>query len=266
MAGDWIKMRSDLQTHPKVVRILSAMQCDRLRVVGALHAVWSIFDAHTADGMLHGYTLEALDAMVGWPGFAAEMEAVGWLVCTDDGLLAPDFAEHNGASAKRRGQETKRKQGSRKGAPTPRTVPPLSASDADTVRTREEKRREDALSPESAAGAPADGQASATTQAGEACKAMRQAGMASVNPSDPRLLQALASGITVAELSACAADAVQDGKPFGWAIAAAVGRRRDASRVVPIASGSAFRLNRQESLEESNMAAARAFVAEMSHA
>ncbi len=90
--------------------------------------------------------------------------------------------------------------------------------------------------------------------------------MASVNPSDPRLLQALASGITVAELSACAADAVQDGKPFGWAIAAAVGRRRDASRVVPIASGSASRLNRQESLEESNMAAARAFVAEMSHA
>ena len=47
MAGDWIKMRGDLGTHPKVVRIMSALKADRLRVVGGLHAVWSLFDAHS---------------------------------------------------------------------------------------------------------------------------------------------------------------------------------------------------------------------------
>lgn len=40
MAIDWIKMRVDLQTHPKVVRILSATGTDKFRVIGGLHAVW----------------------------------------------------------------------------------------------------------------------------------------------------------------------------------------------------------------------------------
>jgi hypothetical protein len=56
MAGDWIKMRADLRRHPKVVRMVSALNADRLRVVGGLHAVWSVFDEQTEDGFLPGYT------------------------------------------------------------------------------------------------------------------------------------------------------------------------------------------------------------------
>lgn len=44
MAGDWIKMRIDLQTHPKVFRMVSALKADRLRIIGGLHIAWSIFD------------------------------------------------------------------------------------------------------------------------------------------------------------------------------------------------------------------------------
>ncbi len=44
MAGDWIKMRAGLQTHPKVVRLTSALKADKLRVIGGLHAVWCLFD------------------------------------------------------------------------------------------------------------------------------------------------------------------------------------------------------------------------------
>lgn len=51
MAGDWIKMRSDLLTHPKVVRISSALKTDRLRTIGALFSAWCLFDAHSEDGM-----------------------------------------------------------------------------------------------------------------------------------------------------------------------------------------------------------------------
>ncbi len=136
MAGDWIKMRADLLTHPKVVRIVSALKADKLRVIGGLHAVWSLFDAHSTDGTLDGYTSEALDDYIGWPGFCAAMVQVGWLEENGESLTTPRFDEHNGQSAKRRATETQRKRMARESAET-------SAPDADKKRSREEKRRED---------------------------------------------------------------------------------------------------------------------------
>ncbi len=133
MAGDWIKMRADLLTHPKVVRMASALKADRLRVVGGLFAVWCLFDAHSVDGQLEGYTDEVLDSLVGFPGFAEGMRAIGWLEFQSDSLVTPRFDEHNGQSAKRRATEAQRKRDERK----------TSASDADKKRTREEKRREE---------------------------------------------------------------------------------------------------------------------------
>jgi hypothetical protein len=133
MAGDWIKMRSDLHTHPKVVRIASALRADRLRVVGGLHAVWCLFDVHSEDGILDGYTTEALDDLIGFAGFSDALVSVGWLESAEDHLVIPRFDEHNGQSAKRRAQETQRKREARS----------VSAYDADKLRTREEKRREE---------------------------------------------------------------------------------------------------------------------------
>ena len=69
----------------------------------------------------------------------------------------------------------------------------------------------------------------ARTLQGEACMAMKAAGMAGVNPSNPKLTALLAAGITVPELVAAAADAVAKGKPFAYALASAEGRRRDAA-------------------------------------
>jgi hypothetical protein len=140
MAGDWIKMSTDLRTHPKVVRIASALKADRLRVVGALHAVWCLFDAHSADGSLDGYTSESLDELVGWSGFSAAMKAVEWMEIDEVGLHLPGYETHNGASAKRRAQEAERKRESRI---SPQVVRNVSALDADGMRTREEKRREE---------------------------------------------------------------------------------------------------------------------------
>ncbi|NPE57701.1 Pyocin large subunit [Dickeya dadantii] len=133
MAGDWIKMRSDLHTHPKVVRIASALNADRLRVIGALHATWCLFDAHSVDGSLDGYSSKTLDDMIDFPGFSRAMIAVGWLEECETSLCMPRFFEHNGQGAKRRAQEAERKRNIRK----------TSASDADKKRTREEERREE---------------------------------------------------------------------------------------------------------------------------
>jgi hypothetical protein len=133
MAGDWIKMRVDLATSPKVVRIASALRADRLRVIGGLHAVWCLFDVHSVDGIMSGYTPEAMDELVGFPGLSAAMASVGWLEIDAESLKTPRFDEHNGQSAKRRAMETERKRDARK----------ASAVDADKKRSREEKRRED---------------------------------------------------------------------------------------------------------------------------
>lgn len=133
MAGDWIKMRTDLATCPKVVRISSALNADRLRTVGGLHSVWCLFDTHSVDGNLEGYTVATVDSLIGFSGFARAMIDVGWLIESAGGLTLPRFEDHNGLSAKRRAMDSDRK----------RNVRNLSASNADKKRTREEKRREE---------------------------------------------------------------------------------------------------------------------------
>jgi hypothetical protein len=116
MAGDWIKMRTGLRRHPKVVRMASALNADKLQVVGGLHAAWSLFDEHSVDGQLPGYTPKLLDDEIDFEGFSAALESVGWLQASKEGLLMPRFDSHNGQSAKRRAQDTERKRVSRASA------------------------------------------------------------------------------------------------------------------------------------------------------
>lgn len=140
MAGDWIKMRIDLQTHPKIVRILSATESDKFRAIGGLHAVWSVFDTHSENGELKGYTPELMDHVIGWKGFSRAMVAVGWLAYDGaETLTMPGFDEHNGKSGKRRAEDQKRKREARKMSGD---CPEDSGQIADKKKTREEKRRD----------------------------------------------------------------------------------------------------------------------------
>jgi hypothetical protein len=110
----WIKMKVDLSTNPKVVRISSALKADRLRTVGALHAVWSLFDTHSENGELVGYSPEILDEMIGWKGFSTAMISVEWLSIDGNSLIMKDYDENNGTSAKKRAQDSVRKMSARK--------------------------------------------------------------------------------------------------------------------------------------------------------
>lgn len=141
MAKDWIKMRMDLSSHPKVVRILSATKSDKFQVVGGLHAVWSVFDIHSEHGALHGYTPDTMDHVIGWKGFSDAMIRVGWLAYDGaETLTMPDFDTHNGNSAKRRADETERK---RKAREKPEEVRTSCGQVADEMRSREEESRGD---------------------------------------------------------------------------------------------------------------------------
>jgi hypothetical protein len=137
MAGDWIKMGKDLLTHPKVVRMASALRADKLRTVGGLFAVWCLFDEHSEDGQIEGYTQEAIDDLIGWPGFSAAMVMVQWLETPDGFCALPRFDEHNGQSAKRRAMETQRKRRERAEEDAR-----LSALEADKKRSRTDKRED----------------------------------------------------------------------------------------------------------------------------
>lgn len=160
MAKDWIKMRSDLHTHPKVVRISSGLNADRLRTVGGLHAVWSIFDAHSTDGRLDGYTAQVIDQIIGWPGFCDQLIAVDWLSQDSQGVVMPSFGEHNGKSAKVRAEECQRKRIARESAKRPESVRDLSEKKQDKNGTREDKRREDIKNPLTPTGESPDGEES----------------------------------------------------------------------------------------------------------
>jgi len=245
MAGDWIKMRSDLRTHPKVVRVSSALKADRLRVIGALFVAWSVFDAHSVDGTLEGYDADVLDETVGFLGFSRALIAVGWLEERRDGemqtLVAPRFSEHNGQSAKKRGLDAERKRATRNSAPPVRE---MSASQADKKRTREEKRREEKEDNTRAHGdlpasvrARDDGaELPNPTPAGDACRAMRQAGVADANPSNPKLLALIDRGVPAAQFADAARRAADKGKGMGYALGIVEGELREA---LDLASGPA---------------------------
>ena len=135
MAGDWIKMRTNLDTDPAVVRISSGLKTDRYSVVGRLHKIWSWANEHLTDGQDVPIDSEFLDSLVETPGFSEQLRRVGWLSGRDGSLGFPSFDRHNGASAKQRALDASRKK----------TVRKMSGCEPDKNRTREEKRREEKI-------------------------------------------------------------------------------------------------------------------------
>ena len=128
MAGDWIKMRTDLRDDPAVISIAAELGIDEDTVVGKLHRLWSWADRQTVDGNALGVTETWIDRYLGVTGFALSLVNVGWLSLLEDGLEIPNFDRHNGQSAKRRALTARRVA---RHKVTHKALP------------REEKRRED---------------------------------------------------------------------------------------------------------------------------
>lgn len=148
MAGDWIKMRSNLWDDPRVTRLCDLTEAGEAQIIGALYWLWATADQHTENGYMPGLTLRQVDRKSGVQGIGAALVAVGWLAEDPDGVTLSNFTEHNGSSAKRRCVEAQRKANVRN----------VSALDADNEQTlggqkspnrgaREEKRREEKTPP-----------------------------------------------------------------------------------------------------------------------
>jgi hypothetical protein len=142
MAGDWIKMRTDLAEDPAVIDMAAALgDCDEDLIVGKLHKLWSWADKQSRDGHAIGVTQNWIDKKVGMSGFALAMVSTGWLEIDGKAVTFPNFDRHNGETAKTRALGSKRKQKQR--ASCPDDVPDSSRNERDNNETREEKRRED---------------------------------------------------------------------------------------------------------------------------
>lgn len=152
MAGDWIKMRSNLWDDPRIGRLCDLTDQSEATVIGALYWLWSTADQHTESGILTGLSLRQIDRKTAVSGFGEALCTIGWVVEEEDGLRIVRFEEHNGKSAKRRSTDAQRKAKTRKPSePIPDDVGEMSACEADKEQTQsgsgveleKEKRREE---------------------------------------------------------------------------------------------------------------------------
>jgi hypothetical protein len=136
MAGDWIKMRTNLDSNVRVIELASLLGLPELHVVGCLWKLWAWADTHTHDGNAIRVTGVTLDRFTGVDGFADALRKVGWLEGRDNALTFPRFAEHNGQTAKKRA-ETNQRVATHRNAKAVTDVTRIALPE----KRREEKRR-----------------------------------------------------------------------------------------------------------------------------
>lgn len=143
MAGEWIKMRTNLWDDPRVTRLCDLTDASEATIIGGLYWLWATADEHSEDGELPGLTLRSIDRKTGIAGFGAALVDVGWLTEAEQGVTLSRFNEHNGASAKSRAQTAKRVANHRgNSGVTQQPLQEANASVSDAL-AREDKRREE---------------------------------------------------------------------------------------------------------------------------
>lgn len=106
----WIKMETSLLTSPKMQKLARLLHTDRLHAVGLAFAWLAWLDTQTTDGH-SGLTPEDLDDILGVQGAISALQAIGWCAIDEAGeVLAVDWEQHNGESAKKRALRARRNE------------------------------------------------------------------------------------------------------------------------------------------------------------
>lgn len=164
MAGDWIKMRTDLYRDPKVIcmadflmspdgelarSVSQNIQRDmgvtsnvmRNVTVGALVAVWGVArhqGKRSGDNLcIVGVTPSVVDDIAELPGFGDAMERVGWLVKHPNGLVFPKFFKDHNADPTEKNRERQARYRERKRNVTDNVTRNVTVT---TEQSRVEKR------------------------------------------------------------------------------------------------------------------------------
>jgi hypothetical protein len=113
MAGDWIKFEHVTPDKPEVVKIATILGIDQDCVVGKLARLWIWADQNSIDGCAFSVTESFIDRITFATGFADALRKVGWLEVRSGSLSIPNFARHNGVTAKARAESARRMAKSR---------------------------------------------------------------------------------------------------------------------------------------------------------
>jgi len=111
MAGDWIKMRTDLARDPAVIFLAEQYGFPEHVIVGLLHKLWSWADEQVSDGNAPTVTSAFLNRYIGVTDFAESLAAVGWLDINNGGkggIGFPNWEHHMSQTAKRRAVTSRR--------------------------------------------------------------------------------------------------------------------------------------------------------------
>jgi hypothetical protein len=108
VAGEWIKVRTNLWDDPRVAGLAEKTKTSEATVIGALYWLWATADEHSEDGLLPSIGLVTVDRKTGVKGISVALRDIGWLEETEKGVRITRFDEHNGTSAKTRAQTAKR--------------------------------------------------------------------------------------------------------------------------------------------------------------
>jgi hypothetical protein len=175
MAGDWIKMRSDLYRHPKVVVMADILMDEdgdlakfvnqncqrdmavtrnvtRNACVGALLSVWGVMRHQGVrigdDLKCRNVTVSVLDDIADMPGFGDAMRFVEWVIEDEDSIVFPGFFREYNVEPERK-EKTKnaerqaRYREKRKLVSNGESNVTSNVTGDVTVTPREEKRREE---------------------------------------------------------------------------------------------------------------------------
>jgi len=106
----------------------------------AARGLWATADQHTENGVMLGLTLHQLDRKTGVPGFGSALCQVHWIEEHPEGIFIIHFDEHNGASAKRRREDARRKSYVRKDSDKNGTNPGIPADNDGRIAELEKEK------------------------------------------------------------------------------------------------------------------------------
>jgi hypothetical protein len=141
----WIKLEHTTPGKPEVLRLARLLGVSHDDAFGKVVRFWIWLDANSVDGHVDALVDADVDAVVTHPGFARALMTVGWLVLDEvcGCVTVPNFGRHNGESAKKRGQKTKRQAEWRAkvdaGVDAPVDAPVSTNAPLEQTRTTEEE-------------------------------------------------------------------------------------------------------------------------------
>lgn len=264
MAGDWIKMRTDLYRDPKVCAIadhlmhqdgeLSAFvnqNCQRKMTVtrnvmrnvtvGALVSVWGVMRLRGKriddDLVFKSGTLWIIDDLADLPGFGQAMASVGWVEANSEGIVFRNFfSEYNvdpneDAKAKNAERQRRHREKSKQERNVTDDVTGASQSNAREEKRREEISKEDTHTLSTPQGCVSDFEKQKPTQAAECAMAMKRGGIGAVSPQHPELLAMVKAGVAPEQFEQAAQAATAKSKGFAYALGILKGQLREANEI-----------------------------------